>query len=75
MRVRPISLNTYRGPRMAPAVLLGFTIPLIYTNDVFSCIYDYFEAKITIESASSCLFTFCSQRSLSKQELLNAIGL
>ena len=32
---------------MASEVLLGFTIQLMYTNDIFSCMYNLFETKIS----------------------------
>ena len=32
---------------MASDVLLGFTIRILYINNVFSCIYNTFETKIS----------------------------
>ena len=32
---------------MDPEVLLGFTIRLMYTNSVFSCIYNHLDTKIS----------------------------
>ena len=38
-------------------MLLGFTIELMYTNNMFSCIFDYFKAKISLR-ISELMFVY-----------------